>query len=504
MQQKNELKNEYLYADKTQQLLRANGFMVLANTMYYIYMAFLLLISVVVGERSLGFCGFIGILVGISLLAMWAIYLRNRKTRKMKYIILIGLCLVSWIMTYAYTQDFAALTGAFVLVCGILYYERKYILIAGSAYVLTIASSLATKFSQGANVGGRNVLDYVFVVSAVVMLIVIIYLTTNVAKVFNEHSVGAAAAEQIRQKEILEDVLMVADEVRKGTENAMGIIGELNESSDVVNMVVKDIADSNYSTSENIQTQTAMTQNIQESIKITIDSSEKMVAVARKSNEINQQNVALMEDLKQQSRMIGKTNEQVSDAMRLLQEKTNAVKGITSTIFAISNQTNMLALNASIESARAGAAGRGFAVVADEIRQLAAKTKEETEHIGHILDELSGNAQEAVSAVGSSVEAAGVQEQMIEQVSESFDNLSGNVNELITEIENIDQLLINLSEANNQIVDNISDLSATTEEVTASSLQATEMTMDNLTQAEIAKEELTNVLTVSRRLEKYM
>ena len=128
----------------------------------------------------------------------------------------------------------------------------------------------------------------------------------------------------------------------------------------------------------------------------------------------------------------------------------------------------------------------------------------ETENIARILDELSANADLASNAVARSVEAAGVQDEMIEQVSQSFEEMSNNVTGLIDEIENIDNLLTNLSEANNQIVDNISNLSATTEEVTASSMQATEMTVENLSNAETAKTELTNVLSVSHQLDKYM
>ena len=495
---------EFQYADKIQQLMRANSFLVMANTVYYIYIALLLTASVVRGERSLGFCGFIGTIVGVSLVATWLIYLRNKKTTKLKYMTLAGLCLVSWIITYAYTQDFATIIGAFVLISGLLYYDKKYILISGALYIVTIIFAIIVKYSQGENIGLMSAMDFVFVVSAVVLLVMMIYLTTGVAKVFNDHSVGSAASEQEKQKVILDDVLMVADEVRKGTENAMEIINQLNESSEVVNSAMKDISDSTYGTSESIQTQTTMTQNIQESLNVTIESSENMVRVAKQSNEINQQNVVLMGDLKQQSQVIAKTNGEVSDAMRALQERTNAVKSITDTIFSISNQTNLLALNASIESARAGEAGRGFAVVADEIRQLAAKTKEETENIARIVGELSKNAEEAATAVGYSIEAAGVQDNMIEQVSLSFTEMSQNVDDLIGEIENIDRLLTELSDANNQIVDNISSLSATTEEVTASSIQATELTVENLAKAENAKNELSNVLEVSHQLEKYM
>ncbi|MGN1157737.1 MAG: methyl-accepting chemotaxis protein [Agathobacter sp.] len=351
---------------------------------------------------------------------------------------------------------------------------------------------------------GTLIVDEIFVTSAVILLLALTCFVTRIAALFNEHSVGAAKAEQARQKEIMDDVISVAEEVRKGTENAMDIINKLNTSSEVVNGAMGDISSSTQTTAESIQTQTEMTQNIQDSINVTIQSSENMVRVAQQSDELNQQNLQLMGALKQQSEVIAQTNGDVADSMRALQERTNAVKGIADTIFSISNQTNLLALNASIESARAGEAGRGFAVVADEIRQLAAKTRQETENIARILDELSANAEEAANAVGRSMEAAGVQEHMIEQVSMSFEEMSNNVNGLISEIENIDSMLASLSEANNQIVDNITYLSTTTEEVTASSAQASDMTIENLGNAETAKSELTNILSVSHQLDKYI
>ena len=75
--------------------------------------------------------------------------------------------------------------------------------------------------------------------------------------------------------------------------------------------------------------------------------------------------------------------------MEKLSDKTKNVRNITDLILGISGQTNLLALNASIEAARAGEAGKGFAVVADEIRQLADQTKDATENITAIVDELN-------------------------------------------------------------------------------------------------------------------
>lgn len=497
-------KKEFLYADKKQQLIRANRFLLIGYLVYYMYVIVLMWASCAAGLRSAELSTTITIITIMAMLSIIIVAKRKPDSTKLKYISLVGLMIVAPIITFAFSQEFVALVGAFPLIGCIIFFDFKFSAISAGIYGGFIIFVNVSKCLTNQNLSDGGALNVIYVSSAVVLLLAVTVMTTRVANLFNKDSVGAAEAEQARQKQIMEDVISVAEEVRKGTENAMGIINKLNESSEVVNGAMGNISSSTQSTSDNIQTQTTMTQNIQESINLTIQSSENMVRVAQQSDELNQQNLELMGELKQQSEVIAKTNGDVATSMRELQERTNAVKGIADTIFSISNQTNLLALNASIESARAGEAGRGFAVVADEIRQLAAKTRQETENIARILDELSQNAEEAANAVGRSMEAANVQDDMIEKVSMSFAEMSNNVNGLIAEIENIDGMLVSLSEANNQIVDNITYLSATTEQVTASSAQAADMTIENLDNAETAKTELTNILHVSHQLDKYI
>ena len=192
------------------------------------------------------------------------------------------------------------------------------------------------------------------------------------------------------------------------------------------------------------------------------------------------------------------------EAMQHISETTNDIQVVIGKIESIASQTNLLSLNASIEAARAGEAGKGFAVVADEIRQLAEKTRSETESIAQILDELFKNAEDAATAVSRSIEATNAQDSMIAKASESFSGMNENVNTLVQEIEGIDGMLNRLSDANNQIVDNISNLSATTEEVTSSSVQVADLSVENLNYAEQAKQKLDNVLAVSHELDKYI
>ncbi|MFM5467855.1 methyl-accepting chemotaxis protein [Aeromonas veronii] len=108
--------------------------------------------------------------------------------------------------------------------------------------------------------------------------------------------------------------------------------------------------------------------------------------------------LARMSDTMQQiAAMIGQANE----AMGLLEHQSEQVGQITEVIATIAEQTNLLALNAAIEAARAGEQGRGFAVVADEVRQLATRTHQSTAEISQTIAAISQQTRQTVSTVSS-------------------------------------------------------------------------------------------------------
>ncbi|SHO20606.1 Putative methyl-accepting chemotaxis protein [Moritella viscosa] len=91
--------------------------------------------------------------------------------------------------------------------------------------------------------------------------------------------------------------------------------------------------------------------------------------------------------------------DEVSQVIDSLANNTQAIGGILEVISSISAQTNLLALNAAIEAARAGEQGRGFAVVADEVRNLASRTDQSTNEIKTMIDNLQNEASSAVAAM---------------------------------------------------------------------------------------------------------
>lgn len=494
----------FKYADQEEQLKRANRFLVSGYLIFYAILMIIMWACYFVGIRSKGLTMMVS---GIVLVSCIAIFLLSRKfltSQKLKMMALPFLLVVCYVTGFAFTQGFIQLLGIFPLVGCVLFFDKKFSLISGIAYAVMEVLVTTAKIIQHINLEGDSALNQIFVLVICLVLLVLLYCVTSIAEQFNKDTLGEVHEKNAKMQTMLDDVIGVATEVRKGTESAMDIVNDLNGSSEVVNGAMKNISESTLSTAENIQTQTTMTANIQQSIEDTLTSSETMVEIAKQSGQINRQSMDVMNRLKEQSQVISNTNQDVAKAMEALQAKTEEVRNIADTILGISSQTNLLALNASIESARAGDAGRGFAVVADEIRQLAERTKQETEEISKISDDLTENATRAANAVSQSVSATDAQDVMITEASESFEAMNDNVTELITHIENIDDRLSRLSEANNQIVDNITNLSATTEEVTASSNQAAELSNANMENAESAKNQLTGVLDVSHQLDKYL
>ena len=218
-----------------------------------------------------------------------------------------------------------------------------------------------------------------------------------------------------------------------------------------------------------------------------------MVSVATVSNEEIQTNQNMLEALKAQSEQIAENNALVTEAMEQLQEKINKVASIANMILKISNETTILSLNASVESVRAGEAGKGFSVVAEQIRHLAEETKESTVSIANIVEDLNTNAKTVVGAVGVSLKAADSQNKMIGATADAFHELSGNMNILINNIQEIGSRIDHLSMANNQIVDNITQLSALSEEVSANAEETNHLTEMNVDYARKTRESIQKI-----------
>jgi len=181
-----------------------------------------------------------------------------------------------------------------------------------------------------------------------------------------------------------------------------------------------------------------------------------------------------------------------AEVIQALQEDTSNISMVLDVIREISEQTNLLALNAAIEAARAGEQGRGFAVVADEVRTLASRTQESTDQIKEAIDRLQIGANNAVNAMKSSIDEANSNSEQVSEVASSLNQIKNeiiNINSVLTQVASAsEQQSATANEIANSIA-SISDISAKTSENTTA-LHTAEQDLGDVTHS------LDNVISI--------
>lgn len=150
-----------------------------------------------------------------------------------------------------------------------------------------------------------------------------------------------------------------------------------------------------------------------------------------------------------------------ADVIHQLEKDSENISAVMDVIRGVAEQTNLLALNAAIEAARAGEQGRGFAVVADEVRTLAARTQESTEEINQVIIKLQSGSQDAVSVMNNSRDQAQSVVSQAQEAGESLNTISiavNRINEMSTHIATAAEEQNAVAEEINTNIVNINDM----------------------------------------------
>lgn len=289
--------------------------------------------------------------------------------------------------------------------------------------------------------------------------------STNLLIEFDEDNKKVIVDKVKQQEKVAEDVKCTVDDIASDFTkliNESGLAKELiRDSINTMSAVVSDTENN----SKEINNQAQLTSEIQNKITHVDTIAKEATDTAIVLKNTITEGIGYSKDLHDQSKVLDASTNAIVSTVDDLIEGVGRVSSITDAIIKISSQTNLLALNASIEAARAGEAGRGFAVVAEQIRLLAEETKNSTEQIIDIVQELTSASDRTKKEVTNSVEVVEIQKEKVDNIYSVFKNIGAGIDNLHNGIVNITEEVDVVLDANTEIVSGTDVLSSSSEEI---------------------------------------
>lgn len=256
----------------------------------------------------------------------------------------------------------------------------------------------------------------------------------------------------------------IATEVRNDSEELKQIAMQSAVSSKEVVEAVESLSKGAVEQAQDADQTATIIGQLVEQLNHTEKSFNEVIEVTNRTKKASSEAAQIIEELSETTSQSIELSDNIKKDMSALSTQFTEILGIIDIINAISGQTNLLALNAAIEAARAGEAGKGFAVVADEVRKLASQSSEAAKSISDIVNNVYLATKKTEEKIETGTEIYGRQDKAVENTEKTFNIIVSDMDNIARVVEKVHQLLSGLDELQHKATDSVTSIAAIAEE----------------------------------------
>ncbi|WAM31427.1 methyl-accepting chemotaxis protein [Caldicellulosiruptor naganoensis] len=281
-------------------------------------------------------------------------------------------------------------------------------------------------------------------------------------------------------KDLIEKGVNLSKEVSSAISTLTTIASETAAASNEVAKAIQEIAEGAANQAKEATSVVEAVSKFGEKIDTIVSSAIQMSTLSTNVSQLSNKGTEVVNTLNNVTHETVHITDTMIQTINQLAEYSRSIGKIIQVLSGISEQTKLLALNASIEAAKAGEAGRGFAVVASEIRKLADQSKESTREVEDMIKKIVAQTKAAQEVADKVENVIDQQNSAVEDVASAFSNIKSAMDELIKGIENITESISAIDKEKDTIIHSIENISAISEETAASSQEVSASTQEQL------------------------
>lgn len=404
-------------------------------------------------------------------------YLYNRTSEQVKYVIFIGFSVFYVFALFTSVNIFISIFILPILVLSQMFSNIQFSLRTGILAILINISYVIYSLFVTKRTSLSDIQNYKILMAAVILLVVYNYISSHMIKRKELIDIDIISKEKDKLSNVLDRTHSSVVNITESVGKTLTKTDKIVKGSDECQASIKEVLDGANTLSESIQNQLLMISGIKD---LTTKAKGVYADIANSFSDIldktknGNEKMETLREFTYDSKNIGNNT---VDTMGVLLASSKEAKDIIDIIKEITSQTHLLSLNATIEAARAGEAGRGFAVVADEIGKLAHQTKEATDKIMGIIEQLGIQINNVNDSVSNLVDANNKQYILSNEVSELFYSIKESISNTTIQVEEQSKASDLIDSACCELNTFSENDGAFSEEVTAS-VESTSMVLD--------------------------